>query len=230
MRLLLLLLVLAQNVPPSRIPSNLRTQPVKLCHSKIMRIMSSCHVLRSLRSKVRAPQPPISYWRLLCRACAPLRCCCPGQLRGSGCWGQGASPLLWSCFDSLKRWAHTLLAAVFVAFPFLSTERDARTQCKIEFTYQSQKPNFKVVLEFVEYVWQRGVEGVLGWVTGGRSLPYFQQKKQLKWAVEKNRYGHNFQNIAFKLNQRGLIVYEPTLIQFGADILKIVAVSVFGNG
>ena len=81
-----------------------------------------------------------------------------------------------------------------------------------------------------EYVWQRGVEGVLGWVTGGRSWPYFQKKNQLKWAVEKNRYGHNFQNIASKTNQRGLIVYEPTLIQFGADILKIVAVSIFCNG
>ena len=38
------------------------------------------------------------------------------------------------------------------------------------------------------------------------------------------------QNIASKTNQRGLIVYEPTLIQFGADILKIVAVLVFFNG
>ena len=46
----------------------------------------------------------------------------------------------------------------------------------------------------------------------------------------KNKHGHNFQNIASKTNQRGLIVYEPTLIQFGADILKIVAVSVFCNG
>ena len=81
-----------------------------------------------------------------------------------------------------------------------------------------------------EYVWQRGVEGVLGWVTGGRSWPYFQQKNQLKWAVTKNRYGHNFQNIAFKLNQRGLIVYEPTLIQFGSDILKIVAEWIFFDG
>ena len=81
-----------------------------------------------------------------------------------------------------------------------------------------------------EYVWQRGVEGVLGRVTGGRSWPYFQRKNQLKWAVEKNKHGHNFQNIASKLNQRGLIVYEPTLIQFGADILKIVAGGIFGNG
>ena len=151
MRLLLLLLVLAQNVPPSRIPSNLLTQPVKLCHSNIMRIMSSCHVLRSLRSKVRAPQPPISYWRLLCRACAPPPLLLPRTTSRE--WLLGArglsSPLLWSCFDSLKRWAHTLFAAVFNAFPFLSTERYAKTQCKIEFTYQSQKPpNFKVVLEW----------------------------------------------------------------------------------
>ena len=47
---------------------------------------------------------------------------------------------------------------------------------------------------------------------------------------KKNKYGHNFQNIASKTNQRGLIVYEPTLIRFGAEILKIVAVSFFCNG
>ena len=81
-----------------------------------------------------------------------------------------------------------------------------------------------------KYVWQRGVEGVLGRVTGGRNWPYFTKKKQLKWAVEKNKYGHNFQNIASKTNQRGLIVSEPTLIQFGADILKIVAVFIFFYG
>ena len=65
---------------------------------------------------------------------------------------------------------------------------------------------------------------------GGRSLPYFPKKNQLKLAVTKNRYGHNFQNIASKTNQRGLIVYDPTLIQFGADILKFVAVLVFFYG
>ena len=78
-----------------------------------------------------------------------------------------------------------------------------------------------------EYVWQRGVEGVLGWVTGSRSWPYFPKKTQLKWAVQKNKHGHNFQNTASKLNQHGLIVYETTLIQFGSDILKIVAVWIF---
>ena len=49
-------------------------------------------------------------------------------------------------------------------------------------------------------------------------------------AVEKNRYCHNFQNIGSKLNQRGLIDYEPTLIRFGSDILIIVAVLVFFDG
>ena len=78
-----------------------------------------------------------------------------------------------------------------------------------------------------EYVWQRGAEGVLGWVPGGRSWPYFQKKNRPKWAVKKNSYGHNFQSIASKLNQRGLIVYEPMLTQFGSDILKIGALSVF---
>ena len=50
------------------------------------------------------------------------------------------------------------------------------------------------------------------------------------WAVKKNKHGHNFQNIGSKLNQRGLIDYEPMLIQFGADILKIVAGGVFFDG
>ena len=78
-----------------------------------------------------------------------------------------------------------------------------------------------------EYVWQRGVEGVLGRVTGGRSLPYFPKKKKLKWAIEKNKHGHNFQNIASKRNQRWVLNYDKPLINFGTDILKIVAVLVF---
>ena len=49
-------------------------------------------------------------------------------------------------------------------------------------------------------------------------------------AVAKNKHGHNFQNIGSKLNQRGLIDYEPTLIQFESDILKIVAVLIFFDG
>ena len=48
--------------------------------------------------------------------------------------------------------------------------------------------------------------------------------------VKKNKYGHNFQNIGSKLNQRWVIDYDPTLICFGSNILKIVAVSVFFNG
>ena len=78
-----------------------------------------------------------------------------------------------------------------------------------------------------EYVWQMGIEGVLGWVRGGRSLPYFQKKTVN--TVLKNRYGHNFQNIASKTNQRWVINYDKPLIHFGTDILKIVAVSVFLN-
>ena len=37
-----------------------------------------------------------------------------------------------------------------------------------------------------EYVWQRGLEGVSGRVTGGRSLPYFPKKKKQNLAVKKN--------------------------------------------
>ena len=57
-----------------------------------------------------------------------------------------------------------------------------------------------------EYVWQRGVEGISGRLTGGRSLS-FPKKQQLKCGVQKNKYGHNFQNIASKTNQRWVIVY-----------------------
>ena len=48
--------------------------------------------------------------------------------------------------------------------------------------------------------------------------------------VQKNRYGHNFQNIGSKMNQRLVIVFVPTLIRFGSNILKIVAVLVFLDG
>jgi len=49
--------------------------------------------------------------------------------------------------------------------------------------------------------------------------------------LKKNRYGHNFQNIGSKMNQRIVIVYDPTLIRFGSDILKIATVLVFfGHG
>ena len=33
------------------------------------------------------------------------------------------------------------------------------------------------------------------------------------WGVQKSRYGHNFQNISSKMNQRLLIGYEPKLFQ-----------------
>ena len=44
---------------------------------------------------------------------------------------------------------------------------------------------------------------------------------------QKNRYGHNFQNIASKTNQHWVIVHDPKPIRFGADIPKIVAVLIF---
>ena len=55
----------------------------------------------------------------------------------------------------------------------------------------------------------------------GRNLPYFPKKNT------KNRYGHNCQNIASKMNQRWVIDYDPTLIRFGSDILKLAAMLVF---
>ena len=45
-----------------------------------------------------------------------------------------------------------------------------------------------------EYVWQRGVEGISGRVTGGRSLPYFPKKKKLICAVKKKCISQNIQN------------------------------------
>ena len=48
--------------------------------------------------------------------------------------------------------------------------------------------------------------------------------------VKKNKYGHNFRTIGSKMNQRWVIDYDPMLIRFGSDILKIVAVLVFFNG
>ena len=56
------------------------------------------------------------------------------------------------------------------------------------------------------------------------------QKLNTDAFCQKKKHGQNCQNIASKMNQRGVIVYDPTLIQFGADILKIVAVLIFFNG
>ena len=38
-----------------------------------------------------------------------------------------------------------------------------------------------------EYVWQRGVEGISGQVTGGRSLPYFPKKNTTKMSRPKKQ-------------------------------------------
>ena len=62
---------------------------------------------------------------------------------------------------------------------------------------------------------------------GRPKLTLFSKKKQLKCGVKTNKHGHNFQEIAFKTNQHWVIVYDPTLIHFGADILKIVVVLIF---
>ena len=42
-----------------------------------------------------------------------------------------------------------------------------------------------------EYVWQRGVEGVLGRVTGGRSLPYFPKKEKRICGVTNKSHSQN---------------------------------------
>ena len=57
-------------------------------------------------------------------------------------------------------------------------------------------------------------------------FPNFQRRECI-CGVQKNRYGHNFQNIASKMNLRWVINYDNPLIHFGTDILIIVAVSVF---
>ena len=44
---------------------------------------------------------------------------------------------------------------------------------------------------------------------------------------QKKRHGHNFQNFGSILNQRGTNPLGSTLIRYGAEILKIVAVSFF---
>ena len=58
--------------------------------------------------------------------------------------------------------------------------------------------------------------------------PIFQEK-QLKFGVQKNKQGHNFQNIGSKMNQRWVIDYDPTLIRFGSYILKIATMVIFLN-
>ena len=51
-----------------------------------------------------------------------------------------------------------------------------------------------------------------------KDIPIF--KKKTVNTVLKNRYGHNFQNIASKTNQRWVINYDKPLIHFGTDIFE----------
>ena len=48
--------------------------------------------------------------------------------------------------------------------------------------------------------------------------------------VQKKRHGHNFPDFGSILNQRGKKWVTLTLIEYGAKILKIVAVSFFCYG
>ena len=98
--------------------------------------------------------------------------------------------------------------------------------------FSGQVPTESLRTQDSEYVYERWVQQIFDPVLVARSWV-----SATKWgplaklsAVEKNRYGHNFQNIGSKLNQRWVIDYDPTLIRFGSDILKIVAVLVFFNG
>ena len=53
---------------------------------------------------------------------------------------------------------------------------------------------------------------------------------KVEMRCQKKRHGHNFQNFGSILNQRGTNPLGSTLIRYGAEILKIVAVSFFCNG
>ena len=98
--------------------------------------------------------------------------------------------------------------------------------------FSGQVPTESLRTQDSEYVYERWVQQIFDPVLVARSWVSAKKWGPLAklWAVKKNKHGHNFQNIASKTNQRGLIVYEPTLIQFGADILKIVAVLIFLDG
>jgi hypothetical protein len=83
-----------------------------------------------------------------------------------------------------------------------------------------------------EYVWHMGVRMIIGQVITAQSQE-MAAKVSLSpklWGVTKKRHGHNFQNFGSKSNQRGTMWVSSTLIRFGAEILKIVAVSFFFNG
>ena len=64
-------------------------------------------------------------------------------------------------------------------------------------------------------------------VIGRQSWVKIEEKIPRRGTVTKKRHGHNFEFWALKLNQRGTNMVVPTLIQFQAVILKIVAVSFF---
>ena len=77
-----------------------------------------------------------------------------------------------------------------------------------------------------ENVWQRGVEGILGRVTGSPSLPHFRKNKRIL-AVKKKSHSHNNQNWALKHKSLLAIDYGKTWFKFVSSNLKIVVVVLF---
>ena len=98
--------------------------------------------------------------------------------------------------------------------------------------FLGQVPTESLGTQDSENVYERWVQQIFDPVLVARSWVSATKWGPLAklWAVKKNKHGHNFQNIGSKLNQRGLRDYEPTLIRFGSDILKIVAVFIFFDG
>ena len=81
-------------------------------------------------------------------------------------------------------------------------------------------------VQTVQNMYGKGEKRVLKAKLGAAEVdPHF--KKMRICGVQKNKHGRNFQNIASKMNHRWLINYEKPLINFGTDILKIVAMLVF---
>ena len=77
--------------------------------------------------------------------------------------------------------------------------------------FSGQVPTESLRTQDSEYVYERWVQQIFDPVLVARSWV-----SATKWgplakllAVDKNKHGHNFQNIGSKLNQRGLIDYEP---------------------
>ena len=79
-----------------------------------------------------------------------------------------------------------------------------------------------------EYEWQRGIQAVLGRVTAGRNLPYFQKRNCQHCCVQNKSHSQNLRNWACPRKSLLPIYYGKKRFEWWGSIPKILGVGFTG--